>query len=269
VRLSFKAHGAATVLASLYQEGCYKARFPRRDAGASTEVILVNTSGGLTDGDFLASDVAWQTGTVAMCTTQAAERIYRSRDADATIRTVLTIASGATACWLPQETILFDGGRLSRATNVDMAPDSRLIAVESVVFGRTGMGETTRTGKFLDRWRINVDEKPVFADAVILDDTQAGPLNEQMRQRAVANGVHCMATLIYAGDDCDRRVDAIRNALTASDVTAGASNLGPVIVARILAADSQRLRDSIASVFTAAQAADTHPKFVMPRVWHC
>lgn len=269
MRLAFKARGATTVLASLYQDGCYKVRFPRTEADAGTEAILINTSGGLTDGDELCSDVSWQAGAAALCTTQAAERIYRSRQADATIRTTLTVAAGATACWLPQETIVFDGGRLSRTTNVELASGSRLFAVESVVFGRTRMGEANRTGKLFDRWCIRSNGRPVFVDALLIDDVQGVPLTEQLRQPAIANGAHCMATLIYAGDDCTARIDAMRRSLAATETTAGASNLGSLIVVRMLAGDSQTLQKSIASVLAAAQVADERAQFAIPRAWHC
>jgi urease accessory protein len=269
VRLAFKTRGATTVLASLYQDGCYKARFPHTETGASVEVILINTSGGLTDGDYLCSDVAWQAGTTALCTTQAAERIYRSRQADATIRTNLTVAAGATACWLPQETIVFDGGRLNRTMNVELASGARLFAVESIVFGRTRMGETNRSGRLFDRWCIRSNGRPVFVDALLIDDVQGVPLTEQLRQPAIANAANCMATLVYAGDDCAARIDAMRQALAATEITAGASNLGPLIVVRILAGDSRTLQESIASVFAAAQLSDERPQFAIPRAWHC
>ena len=44
----------------------------------------------------------------------AAERIYRSRREAASLSSRLVVEDGAQACWLPQETIVFEGGRLSR-----------------------------------------------------------------------------------------------------------------------------------------------------------
>ena len=46
--LGFKRRGAETVLDTLFQEGCAKARFPRREAGAFTGAVLLNTAGGAT-----------------------------------------------------------------------------------------------------------------------------------------------------------------------------------------------------------------------------
>lgn len=273
VRLSFKRRGSKTVLDALYQEGCYKARFPQPDGRQPTEAILINTSGGLTDGDYLSCVASWHADTGALITTQAAERIYKSRSEAATIHTRLNIGERAAACWLPQETILFDGGRLDRTTDVEMSQGASLFAVESIVFGRTGMGEVTRSGRVFDRWRIRSGGKLLFADAVLLDDAGDGQLTRYLARASIADGASVIATILYVGDNCAARLDSFRRALAQSDVVAGASILGPVVVARVLARSGQCMRDAVMRVFEATQCgrnvdrANQH--FELPRVWRC
>jgi urease accessory protein len=273
VRLSYKKRGAKTVLDTLYQEGCYKARFPSADDAQPTETVLINTAGGLTDGDQLCCEVALQAGTAALLTTQAAERIYRSRGATAMIRSQLAVSAGATACWLPQETIVFDGARLDRHTDVQLNTSATLFAAESVVFGRTEMGEIAAAGTLLDGWRIRIDGKLVFADSVLFDDARDGHLQRFRQRRAVNDGAAAMATIIYAGPDSAKQLENFRRALARCDVVAGASDLGSVILARILAADGRHLRAAVASVFTASQCntgiEQSSPHFTLPRVWNC
>ena len=154
-----------TRLAALYQDGCAKIRLPRR---GTLEAVLINTSGGLTGGDRL----DWQRGR---------RRGPRSRDHPG-LREGLPgprrrwprcrtphRRRGAQLDWLPQETILFDGGALSRGLEADLAEDARLLAVEAVVLGRTAMGETVRMAPFRDRWRIRREGRLVFADDLRLD----------------------------------------------------------------------------------------------------
>ena len=101
------------------------------------EAVLLNTSGGLTDGDTLSNEISWRAGTRATVTTQAAERIYRAATPDvARVATRIRIEDDCLACWLPQETIVFDGARLARTLEIDMQSSSRLVALESIVFGR-------------------------------------------------------------------------------------------------------------------------------------
>jgi urease accessory protein len=52
VEIGVKKTGRGTVLDTLRQQGCLKARFPNAYNGAM-EAVLINTSGGVTDGDIL------------------------------------------------------------------------------------------------------------------------------------------------------------------------------------------------------------------------
>src|SRR6218665_271998 len=111
-----------TRLTTLYQEGCAKIRLPHTH-DPSLQAVLINTAGGLTGGD----DVAWQVnaapGARMVLTTQAWGRVYRSLGDDAKVRTRIEVGAGAHLDWLPQETILFEGARLDRSLEVDLAPD--------------------------------------------------------------------------------------------------------------------------------------------------
>ena len=230
--------------------------------------MLINTSGGLTDGDRLFVDAAWQADTRALVTTQAAERIYRSREGVARISTTLEVGERAAAYWLPQETILFDAGRLDRTTDVWMSRDASLFAVESIVFGRAGMGETTASGRVFDRWRIRIDGMLVFADALRLDDSGNAGLDRQLDRAAVMGDARAMATMIYVGEDAASRLAGFRQAMARCDVIGGASDLGPLVVARVVATSSQQLRAAIASVFEAV-GDDGRQNLQLPRVWNC
>ena len=126
-RIAFRNRDGATRLERLFQEGCAKVRLPRQLPGMQAEAILINTAGGLTGGDCLSTNVELGAGTSAMLTTQACERIYRSTGSDAVVSSSLRVGKGAKLAWLPQETILFDRGRLARRLNVDLAEDAEIV----------------------------------------------------------------------------------------------------------------------------------------------
>lgn len=265
VQLSFKQRDFRTVLGTLYQQGCYQARFPKADASLPAEAVLINTSGGLTDGDSLNLSADWHAATSAVISSQAAERIYRSRNDPAVIRTALSIGAGATACWLPQETIVFDGGRLQRSTEVDMAESASLFAAEIVVMGRTAMGEVVRNAHLFDRWRIRQDDKLIFADALLFDDATQQDLEKHLASDAIAGGATCFATLVYVDQNSGESLTPIRDILAGNDVIGGASQLGSLVVARMLANNSQQMRSVVAEIFTAVRGN----AFQLPRVWNC
>ncbi len=119
VRLELSRRDGATHLDVLHQAGAARARFPKPAAGAPPEAVLLNTAGGLTGGDRMDLEVTLGAGAEATLTTAAAEKIYRARDGEASeIGVQLALGAGARLAWLPQATILFDGSRLDRRTEV-------------------------------------------------------------------------------------------------------------------------------------------------------
>lgn len=240
-------------------------RFPRKGDG-QLEAVLLNTAGGLADGDTLTTEVRWRRETRATVTTQAAERVYRAASDDvARVSTRITIDDDSVACWLPQETIVFDGARLARTLEIDMTSASCLVALESTVFGRRAMGETISHGRVSDRWRVLIDGRLAFLDGFLVDDQRIGHVGEYLDRGPVANTAHCVATVVVAGICSDMIADAGK-LVASADCTIGASRLGGVGILRILAGDSRAMRRTLGRVVASlGEVLD----FELPRVWHC
>lgn len=256
--LSFRRRGDETVLDHLYQQGCAKARFPRLETGALTTAVTLNTSGGLTGGDHLQTSVTWAEGTRATVASQAAERAYRSiGEVPARQETRLSVAPGAFAEWLPQETILFEASHLVRDLRIDLAGDGAFLGLEQVVFGRTARGESVRSGHFRDGWRLRRDGRLLFADVLSLDGDMQGRLD----RLAAAQGCRAAATIVGAGGGLAQRVDDVRNAL-GNFALWGASAWQDMIVVRCLGATGADLRRMVLAAL--APLRDGRP---IPRVW--
>ncbi|HMG49939.1 MAG TPA: urease accessory protein UreD [Inquilinus sp.] len=258
--LAFKRRGAETVLDVLFQEGCAKARFPRQEAGALTGAVLLNTAGGLTGGDRLIQSVRWGDGTAATVVGQAAERIYRSLGDAAVIGTRLVVEAGATAEWLPQETILFDRARLDRDLQIDLHGDAEFLGVEAIVFGRTAMGETVRQGVLRDAWRIRRDGRLLYADVLAVDGDPAAALDRP----GLGRGARAVATLLFVAPAAATLIDPLRAALAGAQGLAGASAWNGLLVARFAAPDGAVLRRDLISALGVLRAGRP-----LPRVWQC
>jgi len=243
-RVTFKKSGDRTALDQLHQSGCCKLRFPRPEPGQPPEAVLINTAGGLTDGDELSTLAHWRADTTAVITTQAAERIYRSRGQAALVRNGLLVEGGATALWLPQETIMFDGGRMTRRLEAKLDETATLLACESIVFGRSAMGETVASGGVLDTWRIRMGRKLVYADGLRLE----GEIRTGLAKPALGNGAQAVASLICVRRNAQDLQEAVRNAISGMNCTAGCSALGPVLVTRLLARTGAELRRDLAAL---------------------
>lgn len=234
VRIVFKADRGATRLDRLHQSGAAKARFPNRPAGEPLQAVLINTAGGLTGGDRMSTAVELGAGTRALVTSQACERIYRSLSGEAEIATTLGIGEGARLDWLPQETILFDGGRLARRMEADLTPGATLLAVEATIFGRTAHGETLSSGLFRDRWRIRREGRLVFADDVRFDWADADLL-----ARPAVLGGKATATILFVSDEPERHLAPLRAII---GDRGGASAWNGKLLARMVAEGGAALR---------------------------
>jgi urease accessory protein len=260
LRVELRRRGAATVLAGLRQDGCLKARFPRPVAW--TEVVTLNTSGGIAGGDRLQTEIVARSGAHITIAAQAAERFYRALPADppAHVRSTVTVEDGAAAEWLPQETILFDGSALDRVLEVNIAGGGSFLGVETLVFGRTAMGETVRTARLSDTIRIRRDGRLVLHDAVRLNGEVAAVLDRP----AVAQGGRAIATIVLAAQGAREQLDSLREALSNTPAEAGASAWNGLLVGRIVAADGACLRAAIVAGLECLRGGCT-----LPRVWMC
>ncbi len=247
-----------TVLGDLRQDGCMKARFPRPVDIA--EIITLNSSGGVVGGDRLRSRLKVGEGAQACFASQAAERFYRALDGDpaAEIRTIVDVAAGGLAEWLPQESILFDRCALDRRLDVTLAQDARFIGVEALIFGRAAMGESVTTARLSDRISVRRAGKLILHEAIRVD----GPVADLLDRPAIGAGARAVATLIYVAPDAPARLDLLRAAWDDSDC--GASAWNGMLVGRAVAPDGARLRQAVI-----AGLAVLRDGRALPRVWNC
>ncbi len=145
-------HDGVSRLRDLYQRAPCRLLFPDVDPAEPLQAVLLTTTGGLTGGDRTSVEFAVAARARATLTTQAAEKLYRALPGSAPVYCSVSLVAGenAWAEWLAQETILFNGAALRRSFSADLAPGSRMLAVEGFVFGRQAMGEELSVGMLHD-----------------------------------------------------------------------------------------------------------------------
>ena len=218
--------------------------------------MLVNTAGGVASGDRFEIDIVASEGARLTLTTAAAEKVYRTEGPPAELAISLKAAPGTHLAWLPQETILFDGAKVSRRIDIDVAEGGSLLLCEIVVFGRAAMGERLRHGSFVDRWRLRFGGKLAFAETVRL----VGDLDEQLARPAVARGAAAVATALMAPGDL-ALVERLRQATDGFGSEVGISAWNGFAMARFCAQDAARLRGDMVAVLSRAGRVS------LPRLW--
>lgn len=250
LRAGFVRADGRTRLARLHQAGSAKAMLP---PGAACELVLLNTSGGLTGGDRMQIAVEQAQGTRLVATTQTAERAYRSVTGRAKVSARFSLAPGAHLDWLPQETILFDRSALLRDQEIALQGDASCLWCESLILGRAAMGEVLQRVDLTDRRRVTRDGRPVFMENLRLNDAtlaQDGP--------ARLAGCRAFATLVLVAPDAGDRLGPARAALGRDGA---ASAFDGKLVARLMAGDGWPLRQALIRLIRAIRPGP------LPRVW--
>ncbi len=157
--------------------------------------------------------------------------------------------------WLPQETILFDRCALDRRLRIEMPASARFLGVETLVFGRTAMGERLASGRLTDRWDLFRDGRRVFADALRLD----GDLPARLASPFGAAGCGALATVVYAAPDAAAHLADLRAGLPA--LSGLSCPTDGVLLARLLATDSYALRAQLVPLLERLARAP------IPKVW--
>jgi urease accessory protein len=257
VEVAFGQQDGSARLRRLYQSGSSKGFLPKTH-GRPPEVVLVNTAGGVTGGDRIDQVISAGPGVRLVVTTQAAERVYRALAGAARIETRLAAGAGASLDWLPQETILFDGGHLARRLEVDLAVDATFTGLETLVLGRAAMGETLERGAIADQWRIRRDGRLIHAEALRID----GDFRAATAGSATLGGCRALATLIHAAPDAGDRLASARAGIAGLDaVRAAATAKAGVLILRLVAHDLAPLRAALVRFLSEFR---TDP---LPRVW--
>lgn len=255
--LVFSQRSGRTVAARTFQGGTMKLHFPNVAAGNPPEAVLVNLGGGLTGGDRVEISASVERQASAVMTTQACEKIYRSLGDDAVIETRLAVDDESELDWLGQPCIMFDGGRLRRETHVDLAPGSRFLGLEAVIFGRTAMGETVREGALSDAWFIRRGGELIHAERFLV----SGDVDETLSRPAVIGPNKAMATLRYVAEDASERLEEMRTILAEGPGNSAASAWNGMLLARIVAPGGYELNKELLRVLAAFR------RVAPPRAW--
>jgi urease accessory protein len=239
----------------LHESGSLRVRFPSPEA-EGLSAVFVNTAGGVAGGDRFEIEITAGEGSRIVATTAAAEKVYRAQGPQAQLDIALKAAAGAHLSWLPQETILFDGARLSRRIDIDLAESASLLLCEIVVFGRTAMGERMLHGGLADRWRLRRGGRLVFAETMRLD----GDIGEKLSKTAVAKGGVAVGTaLVVPGDEA--LVERVRELSSSFGGEVGISAWNGFAMARFCAQDAARLRADMMAVLRRVSRS------ALPRLW--
>jgi urease accessory protein len=260
--LGLKFEAGQNRLERLFQEGSARLRMPKNTPFQPVEAVMINTSGGLTDGDALGWKFDIGNGASATITSQACERIYKATQPNpARVNANIHIGIDGYLAWLPQETILFDQSYFERKINIHLDKGAELLMVEPVVFGRAAMGEQVKTAHFKDQWRVYCDKKLAHAEYQSI----SGNISDTLQKTAITSGHIAMCSMLYIGKSAEQKLELVRRVLgdhCGASLWRLEDGTTQKLVIRMMAATSYDLRKTMIPVLE--QLYDKGP---LPRVW--
>jgi urease accessory protein len=152
---------------------------------------------------------------------------------------------------------------LVRRIGARLAADARLLAAEMLVFGRAAHGERFVQGLLHEAWRIRIDDRLRWADALRLD----GDIARTLDAPAAFGGARAVATAILAAPDADRYLPLARGLAESGTARTSATLVNGVLLIRFLAERAELVRAALARTIAALRHAAAGLPAAMPRLW--
>jgi len=255
-----------TRLAHLHQQAPLRALFPLCTGMDLPVAVTTSTSGGFAGGDRMNIALSVGAKAAAVGTAQAAEKFYRAAGADTEMSIRLAVEPSGWLEWLPQESILFNGARLKRRVEIALTGDGAILAGDILVFGRRARGERMDYGLIHDQWRIRIDGRLAWADALF---GEGDDLVGALRHPAALDNAGASALLVHAGPGATKHLELVRDlAAGNAPVRCAATCVNGILLVRWLAEDSIDIRPSFARMWTALRAAARNLSPTLPTFWH-
>jgi len=226
-------------------------------------LYLLHPPGGLVAGDTLSIAVDVDAGARALVTTPAAGKVYRGDDRPpASVRQHLAIQPGASLEWFPQETIVFDGGRVTLETRVELADaTSAFLGWELLCLGRPAAAETFARGACRQRFELWRAGRPLCLERASIEGG-ARVLTAAWGLASAPMTATLLATPLAAPP-----LPEIRALPVAAGDLASATVVDDVLVCRYLGASAERARTHFTRIWGLVRPSLTGRPGHSPRIW--
>jgi urease accessory protein len=263
--LRFERRDEASILASCRHVGPLRVQKALHPEGPGIcHAIVLHPPSGIVGGDELDIAIDVAAGAHALLTTPGAGKWYRSAGALATQRLQVKVGAGATAEWLPQETIVFAGAQARLESQVELAADARFLGWEVLCLGRRASGESFSHGALRLANRITREGRPLWLERGRIDG--GGALLDSAVGLA---GFPVCGTLLATGVVPPDLLAACRAAAaTEAGAKFGITALPGLLVARYLGHSSEAARQWFFELWQRLRPALLGCEAQTPRIWN-
>ena len=264
--LGFERRGDSTILARRDHRGplrVQKALYP--EGPGVCHAIVLHPPAGIAGGDQLDIRIEVDAASHALLTTPGAGKWYRSSGAQSSQQVHLKVGAGATAEWLPQESIVFSGALAAMRTTVELEQGACFTGVETICFGRRASGETFERGRLSLATDIRSEGRLLWRERGVIDGDS--PLLNSPIGMA---GFSVCSTVLAAGAELTPEILAACRAAGSheADARRGVSLLPQLLVGRYLGHSAEAAREWLLQLWSALRPAMSGREAIAPRIWN-
>jgi urease accessory protein len=264
--LGFVRREDSTILARREHRGPLRVQMALYPEGPGVcHAIVLHPPAGIAGGDQLEIRVEADAGAHALLTTPGAGKWYRSGGAQSSQRIHIKVGAGATAEWLPQESILFSGALADMGTTIDLDAGARFTGVETLCFGRRASGETFDRGRLRSATDIRCEGKLLWRERGAIGGGSA-----LLASPIGLAGFSVCSTLLAAGAELTPEVLAACRAAGSREAGAqwGVSLLPQLLVGRYLGHSAEAAREWLMQLWAVLRPVMSGREAIAPRIWN-
>ncbi|MCX7145751.1 MAG: urease accessory protein UreD [Sulfuritalea sp.] len=264
--LGFARRDDATILARRDHRGplrVQKALYP--EGPEVCHAIVLHPPAGIAGGDQLDIRIEADAGAHALLTTPGAGKWYRSGGAQSSQQVQVKVGAGATAEWLPQESIVFSGAQATMRTTVELEHGACFTGVETICFGRRASGETFERGRLRLATDIRSEGRLLWRERGVI-----GGDSPLLNSPIGMAGFSVCSTVLAAGVKLTPETLAACRAAGSREAGAqwGVSLLPQLLVGRYLGHSAEAAREWLMQLWAALRPAMSGREAVAPRIWN-
>lgn len=243
LQLLCEKKGAKTILQDAYFDGALKITRPvyLEDSGQAG-IYMMNTGGGLLNGDRYHMEFVLREGAEAFITTQSSTKIYKTLTQPAVQTIEIHLEKESLLEYLPDPVIAYQDARFKQQMTVRMAKDASFVCTDIFTPGWAPDGTLFRYGLLQGRLHIYVDDRLILFDHVKLEP------DEEISGIGCLEGYTHFGTMIVINEQVNRLfLDELNDLInTFSEARTGLSLLTvPGFALRVLANSTQKVETII------------------------
>ncbi len=218
-------------------------------------LLLLNSSGGFVEGDVSHLQAHLEANTRALFTTTASSKFYKCLNGGLSRELVeIYVGPQATIEYCPDEAIPFARSRTERITRITIEESSRVFATDMVSAGRIhyGPGEAFKFDSLVSEFEVRLGERPLFLDRMVANTAE----RVAALQRLWHGARHAATVVAYAPDLPANLEESVRDCSKGTaGVEMGVSQIGGLVIARILAQETWQAHEAIYRVWESLRPA--------------